>query len=117
MDGHIHKKIYNTADYPEIDSQFYSYFVEKGVYCQFDVSLDPVEHELKLKGNGTINYIIIVNSDWDNDDIADVDEVQKGQFFELDPTIPNVWGFFQKADNVEYWNYSDDPIKEARDGF
>ena len=117
LDGHIHKKIYNTADYPEIDSQFYSYFVEKGVYCQFDVSLDPVEHELKLKGNGTINYIIIVNSDWDNDDIADVDEVQKGQFFELDPTIPNVWGFFQKADNVEYWNYSDDPIKEARDGF
>ncbi len=117
LDGHIHKKVYDIADYPEIDSQLYSYFVEKGAYCQFSITIEPGVHDLILKGNGTVNYKIIVNSDWDNDDLSDVEEVQKELLFDLDPTIADVWGFFQKGDNNMYWNSSENSIEELKDGF
>ena len=40
----IYKKMYNTSDYPEVDSQFYSYFVDNGAYCRFDLNLFPGMH-------------------------------------------------------------------------
>ncbi|MFX0075822.1 MAG: hypothetical protein ACFE96_10295, partial [Candidatus Hermodarchaeota archaeon] len=42
-----------------------------------------------------------INDDWDEDDIPDVLEVQKRDFngfHDLDPTSPNIWGFFQKSE-------------------
>ncbi|GAH15056.1 unnamed protein product [marine sediment metagenome] len=54
-------------------------------------------HNLTLMGNGSIDYKIVVNADWDEDQLSDVDEIQKQSFLDLDPIHPNVWGFFQKS--------------------
>ncbi|MDD1776948.1 MAG: hypothetical protein LUQ65_02185, partial [Candidatus Helarchaeota archaeon] len=68
---------------------------------RFDLNMIPQEHTVKMKGNGSIDYKIVVNYDWDFDEIDDVEEIQKKwNFGALDPTIPNVWGFFEKRPDI-----------------
>ena len=100
VDDIIINDIYPTDEYPEIDSAFYSYFVEDGAYIRFDLSTIPKQHTMKIKGDGSIDYIILVNLDWDEDLIHDVEEVQKELFIEeLDPIKPNIWGYFERSNS------------------
>jgi hypothetical protein len=99
VDGVVINEIYQTDQYPEIDSAFFSYFVEEGAYIRFDLDMVPKSHTMRIKGQGSLNYKIIVNLDWDEDLVHDVDEFQKELFYEeLDPVVPNLWGFFEKSD-------------------
>jgi hypothetical protein len=101
LDGNVINDIYDPNYYPEIDSTLFSYFVEEGSYLSFIFDLEPQEHTLNVKGNGSLNYKIITNFDWDGDLISDVEEIQKELFYEtLDPTIPNVWGYFEKSEKI-----------------
>ncbi|MFX0024019.1 MAG: hypothetical protein ACFE9S_16955 [Candidatus Hermodarchaeota archaeon] len=105
VDGKVINNIYDPIDYPYVDSAFLCYFVEDGSHIRFDLNMRPKEHTLRFKGNGTINYQVVVNLDWDEDLIDDVEELQKSYFYEeLDPTIPNIWGFFEKADELSFMN-------------
>ena len=97
------KRIHDTADYPEIDPLFYCLFVERGSYIRYDITLEPGANKLILRGDGQVEYKILVNSDWDRDYLNDVDEVQQTdmyQAFDLNPTIPDIWGFFEKSDET-----------------
>ncbi|NVM34618.1 MAG: hypothetical protein HWN81_03420 [Candidatus Lokiarchaeota archaeon] len=93
------KRIHDTAEYPEIDPLFYCMFIERGTYIRYDINLEPGEYRLLLKGDGLLEYKIIVNLDWDEDLLDDVDEVQQeGLYdFELDPTYADIWGFYEKS--------------------
>ena len=94
------KRIHDTADYPEIDPLFYCLFVERGSYIRYDITLEPGANELILRGDGQVEYKILVNSDWDRDYLNDIDEVQQTDMyvdFDLDPTVPDIWGFFEKS--------------------
>lgn len=103
VDDILLNDIYTTSIYPEIDSAFYSYFFEGGSYIRFDLNLEPDLHVMKLKGNGSLNYKIMVNHDWDKDEIPDVKEVQQHSMNALlDPTYPNIWGFFEKGSEQSY---------------
>ncbi|TFF90390.1 MAG: hypothetical protein EU548_03250, partial [Promethearchaeota archaeon] len=98
--------IYNTSTYPEIDSGFLSYMRNQGPYLRYDLNMIPGEHQLKIKGNGSIDIKIIVNYDWDGDGLEDVEEIQKETVYDqLDPTKPNIWGFFEKKSDF-YCNYN-----------
>ncbi|GAH00139.1 unnamed protein product, partial [marine sediment metagenome] len=70
----INDNIYDTSEYPEIDSSMFSYFVEEGSYLQFDLDMEPEIHTIKVKGNGSIQYKTLVDLDWDQDLIDDVEE-------------------------------------------
>ena len=106
VDNVLINNIYNTSDYPEIDSGFLSYFQEGGPYLRFDLNMIPMEHSIKMKGNGSIDYKIMVNYDWDADLIDDVEELQKKVILEqLNPIIPNIWGFFEKKPDL-YFTYN-----------
>lgn len=99
LDESVLKYAYDTVNYPEIDPQIYSYFVDDGSYIRFDIEVLPDTHILQLLGNGTIEYIIMANYDWDQDELPDVYEVQKKMFIvPLNPIKPNIWGFFEKSD-------------------
>ncbi|MFX1400245.1 MAG: hypothetical protein ACFE8V_03245 [Promethearchaeota archaeon] len=105
IDGNILKYNYSTTLYPEIDSQLYSYFIEGGEYLSFDYNADPKrKHEMKLSGDGSVEYKIVSNYDWDGDDISDIDEIQKEELYGLDPATPNLWGYFQKSEENIYWD-------------
>ena len=94
------KRVHDTDEYPEIDPLFYCLFIERGTYIRYDLNIQPGEYTLILQGNGSIEYKILVNSDWDEDMISDVDEIQQEDKydFNLDPTIPDIWGFYEKSD-------------------
>ncbi|MFX1481394.1 MAG: hypothetical protein ACFFCI_25220 [Promethearchaeota archaeon] len=98
--GTLLKRIYNTTDYPEVDPLFYCLFVERGTYIRYDITLEPGDYTLLFQGNGSIEYKILVNSDWDEDMFKDVDEIQQNDMYEFDlnPTHPDMWGFFEKAE-------------------
>ena len=100
-DSTMLKRIHDTAVYPEIDPLFYCLFMERGTYIRYDVTLKPGEYTLLFQGNGTIEFKIMVNLDWDGDMFNDVDEIQQRDMYEfnLDPTNPDIWGFFEKSDN------------------
>ncbi|TFF90361.1 MAG: hypothetical protein EU548_03395, partial [Promethearchaeota archaeon] len=103
IDGLIVNDIYNTSDYPEIDSAFYSYIKNQGPYLRFDFNVETFNHTLKIMGNGSLDYKIIVNYDWDLDELDDVEEIQKELIYnQLAPTKPNVWGFFEKTPDFYY---------------
>ncbi|MFW9874014.1 MAG: hypothetical protein ACFFG0_12980, partial [Candidatus Thorarchaeota archaeon] len=105
VDNVIVNNIYNTTDYPELDSVYLMKWRYDGSYLQFDLNMSPEEHEMKIKGNGSIDYKIIVNYDWDNDLISDTEEVQKQFFYsELDPAIANIWGHFERGDRRFFAN-------------
>ncbi|NVM27420.1 MAG: hypothetical protein HWN65_01150 [Candidatus Helarchaeota archaeon] len=108
VDSTVINDIYNTSDYPELDSAFYSYFAEKGGYLSFDLNMDPGEHTMRVMGNGSIAYKIFPSFDWDQDLISDVEEVQQEVFIpRLGPATPNIWGFFEKSSEIAYFeNYS-----------
>jgi hypothetical protein len=94
------KRIQDTAEYPEIDPLFYCLFIERGSYIRYDINIEPGEYTLLFQGNGSLEYKIMVNSDWDKDEISDVDELQQEDAydFNLDPTNADTWGFFEKGD-------------------
>ncbi|MFX1555251.1 MAG: hypothetical protein ACFFBV_15110, partial [Promethearchaeota archaeon] len=92
--------------FPEIDSLAYSSLIEDGNYISFDIDLEPGAHSIKILGNGTIDYKILVNLDWDNDLLNDVDEIQRENYYNFDPTIPDIWGFFEKGNSM-LTNFSD----------
>ncbi len=100
LDNVVLKEVYDPADYPEMNSQLYSYYLEGGAYIRFDYNMEPGDHLLKLKGDGDLDYKILVNLDWDGDEIYDVEEVQQELFYDIDPTIPDVWGFFEKGEEI-----------------
>ncbi|NVM27422.1 MAG: hypothetical protein HWN65_01160 [Candidatus Helarchaeota archaeon] len=105
VDNVVINDIYNTSDYPEIDSAFYSYFVDDGAYLSFSLNMEPNEHTMKIMGNGSIAYKIMPNLDWDEDLISDMEEVQQELFIpQLDPMIPNTWGFFEKSSEYAYFH-------------
>ncbi|MCP4762707.1 MAG: hypothetical protein GY870_13090, partial [archaeon] len=94
------KRTYATDDYPEIDPLFYSLFFEQGTYIRYDIFLEPGEHSLILGGKGTLEYIIMVNLDWDGDLLSDVEEIQKDDLynFKLDPMVADIWGYYERSD-------------------
>ena len=97
------KRIYDTAEYPEIDPMFYCLFIERGTYIRYDINLEPGIYKLILRGNGQLEYKILINSDWDKDCLNDVDEMQQSAMYEkfdLVPTIPDIWGFFEKSNEI-----------------
>ncbi len=100
------KEIYDTADYPEVDPLFYCLVVEQGSYIRYDLTLDPGKYKLIFRGNGDLEYKIVVNSDWDKDLIDDVEELQQEAFynFKLDPKIPDIWGFYEKSDEAIHFS-------------
>lgn len=103
VDGIVINNIYNSSTYPDVDSAFYSYFMEEGSYLYFSLDMLPKEHSLRIMGNGSLKYKIMVNFDWDQDLISDVDEVQKELFnTQFDPLYPNVWGMFEKSSPLMY---------------
>jgi len=104
IDGNILKNNYSTTLYPEIDSQLYSYFIEGGSYLSFDYNAEPDLHEMKISGDGSVEYKIVSNYDWDDDDLSDIDEIQKEDLYGLDPTTANLWGYFQKSEENIYWD-------------
>ena len=113
----ILKRIHDTAEYPEIDPLFYCLFIERGTYIRYDINLEPGINKLILRGDGQLKYKILVNSDWDEDFLNDVDEVQQNDIyneFDLDPTIPDIWGFFEKSDEtVLYTSIEEDDYTEG----
>ncbi|MFX0086995.1 MAG: hypothetical protein ACFFAU_15160 [Candidatus Hodarchaeota archaeon] len=116
LDEFVLKGAYVGENYPEIDSQLYSYYAEGGSYIRFDIKVQSKPHLLTINGNGSVEYIIMINDDWDEDDIPDVLEVQKRDFngfHDLDPTIPNIWGFFEKSEAQVLININEtnDPLE------
>lgn len=113
----ILKRIHDTAEYPEIDPLFYCLFIERGTYIRYDINLEPGINKLILRGDGQLKYKILVNSDWDEDFLNDVGEVQQNDIyneFDLDPTIPDIWGFFEKSDEtVLYTSIEEDDYTEG----
>lgn len=103
VDDIVINDVYSPPEYPKIDSIYVITWKYGGTYLQFDLHMEPGQHQIEVKGNGTINYKIISSYDWDNDLISDVEEVQKQNFnSELDPTIPNVWGYFEKGNTLTF---------------
>ncbi len=99
VDGTIINNIYNTSIYPELESEYFIAFNYEGEYIQYDLDLNPDQHQIKFKGNGSIDYKIISSSDWDEDYLSDAEEVQMmGLDERYDPIVPNVWGYFEKGE-------------------
>jgi hypothetical protein len=94
----IIKRIYNSSDYPAIDSALYAYFVQGGSYIRYDININPGIHTMKMLGNGSLLYKIMTNYDFDGDTISDAEEVHEEGLYELNPVIPDIWGFFEKSD-------------------
>jgi len=118
LDEIVLKDRYDTENYPEIESQLYSYIAEGGSYIRFDIEVQANSHLLTIMGNGSVEYIIMINDDWDEDDLPDVLEVQKQDFngfHDLGPTIPNIWGFFEKSEAQVLINTSE--INDPLDGY
>ena len=104
------KRIHDTTTYPEIDPLFYCLLIERGTYIRFDINLEPGEYKLVLKGNGSLKYKIMVNLDWDEDLLDDVDEIQQeGLYdFDLDPTSADIWGFYGKSSDNQIFTRVDE---------
>ncbi len=98
VDNMIIKRIYNTSDYPAIDSVLYAYFVQGGSYVRYDINLNPGIHTMKLLGNGSLIYKIMTNYDFDGDTISDAEEAHEEGLYNLNPVSPDIWGFFEKSD-------------------
>lgn len=76
VDNVVINDIYNTSSgYPDIDSVLLIRTVYDGSYLQFDLHMEPKLHQMKIKGNGTIDYKIISSYHWDNNLISDVEEL------------------------------------------
>ena len=102
IDGIIINDMYtNYTEYPKVDTvQLISMFFN-GMYIQYDLNIIPQTHQMKLKGNGTIDYKIITASDWDRDLISDVEEFQQMELYSLlDPITSTVWGCYEMGDKV-----------------
>ena len=104
IDGTVINNIYDTDTYLEVDTPFLISSFFNGMYLQYDLNLVPGEHVIKFLGDGEIEYKIVVSSDWDQDYLSDVDEYQRMELDEvLDPTKPNVWGFYDLGNNFIYF--------------
>ncbi len=109
LDGTIINNIYDTATNEELDPVYAITFLFDGNYLQYDLDVIPQLHTLKVKGNGSIDYKIITNSDWDKDYLSDTEEIQKMDGINMyDPITPNVFGFFTSGGSytmVESFDY------------
>ncbi|MFW9939769.1 MAG: hypothetical protein ACFFFT_01920 [Candidatus Thorarchaeota archaeon] len=99
FDGIVIKDDFTGSQYPDVSSIELISFMYSGDYIQYDIPTIPGEHTLKFKGNGTIDYKIITDGDWDMDLIPDSEEIQKmEQSYKYNPTEPVVWGYFERGD-------------------
>jgi len=98
VDNMVIKRIYNSSDYPAIDSALYAYFVQGGSYIRYDININPGIHIMKLLGNGSLLYKIMTNYDFDGDTISDAEETHEEGLYNLNPVSPDIWGFFEKSD-------------------
>ena len=110
IDGKIINDIYDTSTYSELTPDLLITTKFDGAYIQYNLDMIPNSHQMKLKGNGSINYKIICASDWDDDFISDIEEIQKMKLdFRFDPIKPNVWGYFEQGDRfTNTLNYIDE---------
>lgn len=84
----------------EIDPLIVSVFKFEGSYIQYDIFTEPGQHTIKLKGNSTVEYKIVVSGDWDEDGFSNSVEIQN---FKLEPSLynlfePAIYGYFLKGD-------------------
>ncbi|MFX0142208.1 MAG: hypothetical protein ACFFDN_51695, partial [Candidatus Hodarchaeota archaeon] len=104
VDNEVIKDIYDpddtSGDFHEINSQLFSYYIEGGAYTRFDVDVIPGIHNLRLQGDGDLEYKIVVNLDWDDDYLSDVEEFQYEHLYDVDPTVQDFWGFFDKSPDI-----------------
>ncbi|KKK45838.1 hypothetical protein LCGC14_0485440 [marine sediment metagenome] len=111
IDDIIINDVYSIdEEYPSVDPYILSGLMFQGDYIQYDLNFDEANlHQMRIKGDGIFNYIIITDGDWDYDGISNVKEIQE-QFTHptLDPLISNVNGFYTSGDyflpNDEYIN-------------
>ncbi len=95
IDGTVINEVYDIVSHDEVDPAILAYTIFSGSYIQYDLFLDPGQHTLKFKGNGTVNFKVMVSSDWDMDFISDVIEVQNSLFWNFyDPTESTIWGYY-----------------------
>lgn len=72
-----------------------------GIYLQYDIYTEVGSHTIKLKGNDTVDYIIVVNGDYDGDGYGNTEEIQ------MDPLKAGLWyyplvnGYFLKGTNYK----------------
>lgn len=110
VDGVIINNIYNTTEYPEVDTDFFIASMFDGRYIHYNLDLTPDQHQINFKGNGSIDYRIISSSDWDEDFISDLSEVRENDL-RFDPTKPMVWSYFEKGDTLHYMtNYQNETV-------
>ncbi|MGB5912150.1 MAG: hypothetical protein WBH31_13235 [Promethearchaeia archaeon] len=79
----------------EIDPMLISTLRFGGPYLVYKMFMKPGNHEIKLKGNATIKYKLVVEGDWDDDGLSNIEEVQKGEtndFYNL--LVPLIHGSF-----------------------
>lgn len=97
------------TDFYEINSQLFSYYLDGGPYIRFDIDVAPGSHNLSLQGDGALKYKIVVNFDWDGDYLSDVEEFQYELLYNVNPTVPDIWGFFDKSPAVSSsYKYDED---------
>jgi len=87
----------------EIDPLIVSVFKFEGSYIQYDIFTEPGQHTIKLKGNSTVEYKIVVSGDWDEDGFSNSVEIQN---FKLEPSLynlfePAIYGYFLKGDSYK----------------
>lgn len=108
LDDVIINNICNTSTYPEFEPVYAISFISEGIYIQFDLDIIPEEHTLKIKGNGSVDYKIITNYDWDQDSVSDAGEIQKMRSdSRFDPIKPFVFGYFEKGANFLFIDSSE----------
>ena len=98
-DGTVINEIRGDWDHEyEVDPMLVSSIVFDGPYLQYDIHMNPGTHTIKLKGNATVDYKIVVSGDWDNDGIDNAEEIQKELISERYHIFsPIIWGYFEKA--------------------
>ncbi|MHA1325157.1 MAG: hypothetical protein ACTSRL_20385, partial [Candidatus Helarchaeota archaeon] len=64
-------------------------------YYPFYLFLNPGTHVLQLMGKGTIEFLIISEEDYDQDEIKVSDEILYSNDF--DPIRPNNWGYYESG--------------------
>jgi len=104
-DGTVINEIREDWDHEfEICPVFLSSAEFEGQYMQYDIFMNPGSHTIKLKGNATVYYMLVVSGDWDEDGISNQEEIQKysyqksGIYHIFDPVI---WGHFEKSSSYK----------------
>ena len=79
-DGTVINEVRTDWDHEkEIDPLLISTFRFGGPYIEYSIFTEPGEHTIKLKGNASVDYIIVICDDWDGDEFSNVEEIQKSE--------------------------------------